>query len=206
MSVDYNSTGWKIFKSLFKCVVKAKHLISLQEIEQFGVITTTIDDYDSALAEAEQLVMLPISDIAELMANGVDVILVNRDDAFKIYNLIQDHFKWWSIKLRNLVIFNQDKLLRVKSDLEKMDKVNETCWMVIRSVKYRDDIAKMQPARPVTSFRKKRKKSYGLTDWSLSDNPQPTLTKPEEVDPLDGIYRGLEDWIPIDVFTRLVRM
>lgn len=133
MKVDRESTGYKIFKKIFHCRVKAKHLLDIEKVAEYGHPTTGDDEYDAELAETLNDVYLPTSTIAEMFGDGVDVQMVNHGDAVTMYNLIIDHLEWWDEKFRTSLYINPERLKRVKADLEILSRLSASLYPSVRS-------------------------------------------------------------------------
>jgi hypothetical protein len=133
MKVDRESTGYKIFKKIFHCRVKAKHLLDIERVSEYGHATTGDDEYDAELAETYNDVYLPTSTIAELIGDGVDVQMVVHDDAVTMYNLIMAHMEWWEEKFRTSLYIDPERLKRVKADLELFAKLSDALYPSVRS-------------------------------------------------------------------------
>lgn len=133
MKIDRESTGYKLFKTIFHCRVKAKHLLDIEYASEYGHATTGDDEFDAELAESLNDVYLPTSRIAELFADGVDVQIVNHDDAVSMYNIIMAHLEWWEEKFRISLFIDPVRLKRVKADLEMLGKLSDALYPSVRT-------------------------------------------------------------------------
>lgn len=133
MNIDRESTGYRLFKKLFQCRVKAKHLIDVAYAAEYGLPSTGDNDYDRELGETMNDVYLPTSSIAELIGDGADVLIVNLEDAATMYQLIQDHLEWWDIQFRESFYFEPGRLKRVKEDLELLSRVASGLYPMVHS-------------------------------------------------------------------------
>lgn len=127
------STGYILFTSLFHCRTKAMHLIDMEEVKERGFITTTLDDYDEQLANELREVYLPVSEIAELFADGCDVELMDAADALRMYEIISNHMDWWAIQFAETLYIESGRLRRVQADLEKLDRLAESVYGLVKS-------------------------------------------------------------------------
>jgi len=139
MNVDRESTGYKLFKQIFHCRVKAKHLIDVKEAAEFGLPSTGDDQYDAELGEVWNDIYIPTSDIAELINDGADVIIVSLEDAAKIYELIQAHLEWWEDQFRSSFYFKPDRLKRVKRDIELLSRVAGGLFPMVETYVRKED-------------------------------------------------------------------
>lgn len=139
MNIDRESTGYKLFKTIFHCRVKAKHLIDLERAAEYGQQTTGDDEYDAELGETLTDVYLPTSDIAELNHDGVDVMIVQHSDVIRLYEIINDHLEWWEHKFRTMFYINPERLNRVKRDIEILGRLSDAVYPSIKAyVRKRD--------------------------------------------------------------------
>lgn len=180
-NVDRTSTGFRLFKKIIQCRVKAKHLIDVKHAAEFGLPSTGDEEYDRELGETWNDVYLPTSDIAELIEDGADVLIVNHADAVYMYELIQDHLEWWDTKFRESFFINPDRLARVKRDLGVLAKVAEGLYSMVstyvsKSEKYltaRED--SVLPFRPEEEF-------YTLADTDIGRYDPATLKEHRTLD------------------------
>lgn len=132
-NIDKTSTGYRLFKKIIQCRVKAKHLIDVKYAAEFGLPSTGDEEYDRELGETWNDVYLPTSDIAELIEDGADVLIVELKDAVYMYELIQDHLEWWDRKFRESLYIKPDRLGRVKRDIAVLAKVSETLFPLVKT-------------------------------------------------------------------------
>jgi hypothetical protein len=158
--VNVNTTGYKLFKSLFRCRTKAKYLLDMEDVELFGMVTTTLDDYDERLANEWREVYLPTSTIAELHSDGCDVELLTPGDAARMYGIISNHLDWWAEKFASALYIDPERVKRVQNDIAILDKLAETLYPMVAS-----DVKKaIKPQYNPVAKPRRRKGTYGLDE------------------------------------------
>lgn len=186
MKIDRDSTGYKLFKTLFHCRVKAKHLIDLEHAANYGMPTTGDDDYDAELGETLTDVYLPISDIAELNHDGVDVMIVEHSAVIRLYELINDHLEWWENKFRTMFYIDPDRLKRVKRDIEILGRLSDAVYPSIKAyVRKRDAHLTnvedtIMPHRPEGQF-------YGLDEGDVSGFQEAVVAPHRTIDDIFSV-------------------
>lgn len=133
MEIDRNSTGYRLFKKLIQCRVKAKHLIDVEYAAEFGLPSTGDDEYDRELGETWNDIYISPAAICELIDDGADVLIVNLSDATAMYELIQDHLAWWDNMFRESFYIEPGRLARVKVDLELISRVASGIYPMVKS-------------------------------------------------------------------------
>jgi len=192
MNVDRESTGFKLFKQIFHCRVKAKHLIDVEHAAEFGLPSTGDDQYDAELAEVWNDVYLPASDIAELINDGADVIIVALEDATRIYELIQNHLEWWEDQFRQSFYFEPGRIKRVKRDIELLSRVAAGLFPMVESYVRKEDKHLTARDDSIMPFRPEGE-TYTLDQTDLG-RYDPSIVKE---------HRTLEDIIDTKVLDRV---
>ncbi|QXO10838.1 hypothetical protein pEaSNUABM54_00012 [Erwinia phage pEa_SNUABM_54] len=186
MKIDRESTGYKLFKTIFHCRVKAKHLIDLERAATYGQQTTGDDEYDAELGESLTDVYLPTSDIAELNHDGVDVMIVNHSDVIRLYEIINDHLEWWESKFRTMFFIDPDRLKRVKRDIEILGRLSDAVYPSIKAyVRKRDSHLTtvedtIMPHRPDEQF-------YGLDEGDVSGFQEAVVAPHRTIEDIFGV-------------------
>lgn len=191
--MDVNSTGWRLFNTFFSCRAKQKHLTPESVIKEWGVVTTTIPEYDAGLAESLTDFRANAPRMAEMISQGMGVYLkFPNQDAEKIYQLIQAHFQWYGRKIRSAILFDNEKLLRVQEDLKALDLLNHSCWRMIRNKVMSKDNPTSRPAL---------RGRYSLDSLLANQLFSPTQNREE----FDAGFRPLDHYVKDDDFYRLFR-
>ncbi len=190
--MDTNSTGWRLFNTFFTFRTKQMHLMSDNVVREWGIVTTTIPEYDTGLANSLTDFRANGPRVATMLGEGIGVFLKYPGrDAEQLYGLIQDHFEWYSRKIRSAVLFNNEKLLRVQDDLKKLDLLNHSCWRLMRN----KALGSEKPARaPLRG-------NYGL--GALIANQLYTGNQSSE--DFDRNFKPLSYYLEDEDFYRLIR-
>jgi hypothetical protein len=90
-----HSAAFKLFHYPFQCLTSGLHLITAQELETFGHLTTGDAVTDRVLASEERLVTFTVVEMVRVHSEGGGVRLVNPADGAKIYEMIYQHMQDW---------------------------------------------------------------------------------------------------------------
>jgi hypothetical protein len=90
-----NSPAYQIFHYDFHCRIAQMHLYSAEYLQQAGMLTTGNPAHDRAVATEMVDVRLNIAAMAEYIAEGATLAVVQSEDCAKIYRLIKAHLDNW---------------------------------------------------------------------------------------------------------------
>ena len=111
-------TAYYIFHELYLCRIPLVQLRSIDEIRTFGMPSAWDPVVDRQMANEPQLVMKPISEMAELYAQGAQIGIVRPEDTKRIYDRVSNHLEAWKHHIINRLNTNkapiEDLLLLVK--------------------------------------------------------------------------------------------
>lgn len=112
-----HTAAYKIFNYPFLCRIAQMHLVSEEVLRQTGALTTGNAEWDRAAAMEMVDVRLTIAAMAEYVAEGATIALLNPEDSAKIYRLIKEHLEAWYYEVQSNL-----HLLEVPTeDLRKLD-------------------------------------------------------------------------------------
>lgn len=183
---------YPIFKQLYMVRIPAAQLRTIEDLRQFGVVQTGMEQYDRQMATEERVVMLPISRLVELYNEGAKIAVVNDVDTRKIYEAISTYLYMWkeriSGSLNRVKIPAQDLIdldnfahavyERAKWNFEA-DFISQHMSVIRRSgargilsaLKIREEKPVERKIQGIT-FRQTPKQREALPQVELDDNPQ----------------------------------
>lgn len=98
---DQRDTRYWIFFELYLCRIPFIQMLSVEEIEQFGMPTSGHRESDYGTTNEMRQIMIPISDMANYYDRGCEISLVHYNDAERVYRRITDHLVAWKEHLAN---------------------------------------------------------------------------------------------------------
>jgi len=101
------SPAFKLFHYQYACRVPGIHLLSVEEFQTFGYVTTGDAASDHALIHELRDVLLTPARMATLLADGAPVHLSGYQDAATIYDLIYHHLQDWKHEIDNNIMRRQ---------------------------------------------------------------------------------------------------
>lgn len=113
MAVSYGhnqeySAAYKLFNMHWLCIVPANEVMDENDFELFGLALSDNPEWNARLATAPKEHMLSPADMAQLMADGVDVTLRDPEDAVPIYKLVIEHLTDWRDFLADNTLYDVD--------------------------------------------------------------------------------------------------
>lgn len=99
--MNTKDTAYKIFNSLFLCIVQCMPSMSDEELDEYGILYLNDPEYDDFIQNQWIHRYLTINQMVELHRRGVDVIVKNKADTKKIYEYIRDHLLAWEHFISN---------------------------------------------------------------------------------------------------------
>lgn len=92
---EQDTTHWKVFHEKFLVSVRAMDLMDIDDVKEYGYITSGDDDIDRESAREKIMVMLTIPEMLELYSNHVNFYLQQSTDDKRLYDIICDHIREW---------------------------------------------------------------------------------------------------------------
>jgi hypothetical protein len=111
------SAAFKLFHYRYPCEVSGIHMVSAEEYETFGYVTTGDTNIDLTLASQSRYPYLTTAQVAHMRAQFIPVKLKSYEDATKMYNLIYQHMQDW----RNEVELNIMRRSAPLASLKRFD-------------------------------------------------------------------------------------
>ncbi len=115
--VSKQSAAFKLFHHRFQCLTSGLHLITAQELETFGHLTTGDAVTDRLLATEERHVQFTVAEMVRVHSEGGGVRLIYPEDGAKIYEIIYQHLNDWRNEIQN----NPTRRAAPLDDLRAMD-------------------------------------------------------------------------------------
>jgi hypothetical protein len=110
--------AWFIWNELYQVTIPYIQMLSIEELQQYGMPTAGDPGYDYGTANEMRLVMIPISEMVVYYSKGVQVSIVSKEDVKKIYERISDHLNQWKQNLEKSLNIGNAPL----EDLKLMDR------------------------------------------------------------------------------------
>lgn len=93
-------TSWYLFHRLFHVRVQFLQMLSIEELQHFGMPITGDPVYDKQIANESRDIMLSIQRMCELYDSGATVAVVDPKDTKRIYEHIENHLEAWATHIR----------------------------------------------------------------------------------------------------------
>lgn len=123
-----HTPAYKIFHYYYQCQVAQHFLYSEEYVTTFGLPTTENASIDKEMSSAMVPAQLTISEMAEALDDGVNVVLVDPHDAVGIYHIINAHLEGW----RKHITSGMGGLEPPIDDLRKLDVLATEIYKVGR--------------------------------------------------------------------------
>lgn len=114
-----HTAAYKVFKFYIDVQIPQHHLYNQDYIKEFGVPTTGDHKVDSALSKSMVNARMTIAQLAELLAEGSPIVLVDPEKSVFIYETIVEHLNNWRSKLESGFVGNNVPM----EDLNKLDQL-----------------------------------------------------------------------------------
>jgi hypothetical protein len=115
---EKRAAAWFIWNELYQVTIPYIQMLSMEELQEYGMPYTGSQEHDRGTANEMRLIMIPISEMIIYYNKGVQVHIVNKEDTKKMYERISDHLNDWK--------HNLEKSLNIGSapleDLKLMDR------------------------------------------------------------------------------------
>jgi hypothetical protein len=115
---ENREAAWFIWNELYQVTIPYIQMLSIEELQQYGMPTVGDPGYDYGTANEMRLIMIPISEMVIYYSKGVQVSVVSKDDVKKIYERISDHLNTWKQNLEKSLNIGDAPL----EDLKLMDR------------------------------------------------------------------------------------
>lgn len=115
---DQRDTAWWIWNELYQCSIPYIQMLTMEELQEFGMPTSGDAAYDYSTANELRQVMIPISEMVKYYHRGAQVYVTNPADTKRIYDRISDHLIAWKQKLTKSLNMRNAPL----EDLKLMDQ------------------------------------------------------------------------------------
>nr|DAS00486.1 MAG TPA: hypothetical protein [Caudoviricetes sp.] len=92
---EQDTTHWKVFNEKFLVSVRAMDLMDIEDVKEYGYITSGDDEIDRTSAREKIMVMLTIPEMLKLYSNHVNFYLQQSTDDKRLYDIICDHIREW---------------------------------------------------------------------------------------------------------------
>lgn len=112
-----HTPAYKIWHYKFMCNIAQMHLVSAEFLELGGSVTSGIPAIDRQMANNTCTVQLSPAAMAQYLAEGASMTLVEMKDAATIYQMIYDHLSNWQLALQN----NPHVVNAPLQDLQQLD-------------------------------------------------------------------------------------
>lgn len=115
---EKREASWFIWNELYQVMIPYIQMLSIEEIQEYGVPISGDPGYDYSTVNEMRMIMIPISEMVVYYHKGVQVYVVNKEDTKKIYERISEHLNQWKVKLEKSLNLGDAPL----EDLKLMDK------------------------------------------------------------------------------------
>ena len=119
------TAAFRLFKTYYMILAPASAMYDENEYEYFGLPTTGDAQTDVILSNQNSTFTVPVAKIAELVANGVPVCLVDPKDSIPIYNDIIQHLTDWHDNLYN-------SMYPKRPPLQGLHEFDQLAFMMLR--------------------------------------------------------------------------
>lgn len=116
---DQRDTRYWIFFELYLCRIPYIQMLSVEELNTFGMPISGHRESDYGTANEMRQVMIPISRMAEYYDRGSQISLVKYEDAKRVYKRITDHLVAWKEHLANSLNIGEAPI----EDLKLLDRL-----------------------------------------------------------------------------------
>lgn len=98
---DKRPPAWFIWNELYQVSIPYIQMLSMEELEEYGMPASGDPYYDYGTANELRMIMIPISQMVIYFSKGVQLYVVNKDDTKRIYERISDHLNAWKANLEH---------------------------------------------------------------------------------------------------------
>lgn len=92
----HHSAAYKIFNYFVECMIPAMYLYSQEYVKKFGLYTSGDADVDAQTYQSTVKANLTVAQMAQHLADGAALSLVNPDESKQIYQWIVEHLNDWT--------------------------------------------------------------------------------------------------------------
>ncbi len=115
---DQRPAAWWIWNELYQVQIPYIQMLTIEELEEYGMPNSGDPLYDYGTANEMRQVMIPISEMVKYYHRGAQVYVCNPADCKRIYERISAHLIAWKAKLEKSLNIGDAPL----EDLKLMDQ------------------------------------------------------------------------------------
>lgn len=115
---EQRSAAWHIWNELYQVMVPYIQMLTIEELQEYGMPTSGVPSYDYGTANEMRQIMIPIAQMVVYYHRGTQVYVCNKEDTKRIYERISDHLNEWKLELTKSLNIGEAPL----EDLKLMDQ------------------------------------------------------------------------------------